>query len=238
MEHRPVAAPIADRLHLIIDADDTLWENNVYFERAIDEFIAFVDHSSMSKEEVRAAFNEIERATARVHGYGARAFSRSLRDCYARLTGRIDDEENLRTVMRLGERILEQEIELLPGVEETLAALSQRHHLVVFTKGHPGEQRLKIERSGIDRHFADFEIVPEKDAAAFRALLTRLGASPERSWMVGNSPKSDINPALAIGMGAVFIPHAMTWSLEHAAIAHAGDRLIVLERFPQLLDHF
>lgn len=227
-----------DRLHLLIDADDTLWENNVYFERAIEEFIDFVDHSSMSRSEIRAVFNEIERATGKIHGYGARAFTHSLRECYQRLAGQVADEANLRTVMRLGERILEQRIELLPGVDETLAVLAQRHDLVMFTKGHIEEQRLKIERSGIHHYFLHHEIVPEKNAAAYEALIARHGFDRARTWMIGNSPKSDINPALAIGLGAVFIPHEMTWSLEHDAIDHAGDRLLVIERFSQLLDHF
>jgi putative hydrolase of the HAD superfamily len=226
------------RLHLIIDADDTLWENNVYFERAIDEFIDFIDHSTMTRAEIRATFNEIERATARVHGYGARAFASSLRECYQRLSDRVADEANFHTVMRFGERILEQEIELLPGVEQTLRDLAARHHLVLFTKGHLEEQRLKIERSGIGSHFAHHEIVAEKNSDSYRALIERVGIAPAQGWMVGNSPRSDINPALAAGLGAVFIPHGQTWSLEHDEIDRGSDRLIVIERFPQLLDLF
>lgn len=226
------------RLHLLIDADDTLWENNIYFERAIEEFIDFVDRSTMSRAEIRAVFNEIERATGKIHGYGARAFTHSLRECYQRLVGQIADETNLHTVMRLGERILEQEIELLPGVDDTLTALAVRHDLVMFTKGHIEEQRLKIERSGIQHHFHHHEITPEKNTAAYDALVTRHGFTPERTWMIGNSPKSDINPALTIGLGAVLIPHEMTWSLEHDAINHASDRFLVIEHFAQLLDHF
>jgi putative hydrolase of the HAD superfamily len=226
------------RQHLIIDADDTLWENNIYFERAIDEFIEFLDHSTMTRAEIRATFNEIERATARVHGYGARAFASSLRECYGRLADRVMDDQKHHTVMAFGERILEHEIELLPGVEATLRDLATRHHLVLFTKGHSEEQRLKIERSGIGDHFAHHEIVAEKNGDSYRALVDRVGISPAQGWMVGNSPRSDINPALAAGLGAVFIPHDQTWSLEHDEIDHASDRLIVLERFPQLLDHF
>jgi putative hydrolase of the HAD superfamily len=227
-----------DRQHLIIDADDTLWENNVYFERAIDEFLDFLDHSTLTREEARAALNEIERANAGIHGYGARAFARSLRECYEHLAERELDGSEIRDVMRFGERILEQEIELLPGVEATLQALRERHDLVIFTKGHHEEQRLKIDRSGIGHYFRYQGIVPEKDVEAYRELVSQLSFDPARTWMVGNSPKSDINPALSAGLGAVFIPHEMTWSLEFADVDHVGDRLVVLERFPQLLDHF
>ena len=227
-----------ERQHLIIDADDTLWENNVYFERAIDEFLDFLDHSTLTRKEARAALDEIERANAAIHGYGARAFARSLRECYERLAEKELDEEEIRGVMRFGERILEQEIELLPGVEETLRVLVNRHDLIVFTKGHHEEQRLKIDRSGIDHYFRYHGIVPEKNEAAYRELVTQLGLDPARTWMVGNSPKSDINPALAAGLGAVFIPHEQTWSLEFAEVDHTGERLFVLERFEQLLAHF
>jgi putative hydrolase of the HAD superfamily len=58
--------------------------------------------------------------------------------------------------------------------------------------------------------------------------------------MVGNSPKSDINPALAAGLHAVFIPHGDTWILEHEdlATAPAPQRLLVVERFADLRAHF
>ena len=228
----------SERKHLIIDADDTICQNNIYFERAIDEFLDFLDHSTLTRDEARAALNEIERANAGIHGYGARAFARSLRQCYEHLAERELDESEIRDVMRFGERILEQEIELLPGVEETLQVLRERHDLVIFTKGHHEEQRLKIDRSGIGHYFRYQGIVPEKDVDAYRELISQLSFDPARTWMVGNSPKSDINPALAAGLGAVFIPHEMTWSLEFADVDHSGYRLIVLERFSQLLDHF
>lgn len=226
------------RQHLIIDADDTLWQNNIYFERAIEDFLDFLDHSTLTRKEARAAFDEVERANAGIHGYGARAFAQSLRQFYTRLAERDLDEGEIRDVMRFGERILEQEIELLPGVKETLDALSQRHDLVIFTKGHHEEQRLKIKRSGIGYYFRHHAIVPEKDEAAYRELVAQLDFDPARTWMVGNSPKSDINPALAAGLGAVFIPHEMTWRLEFADVTYNGERFLALERFSQLLNHF
>ena len=226
------------RQHLIIDADDTLWQNNVYFERAIEDFLDFLDHSTLTREEARAAFDEVERANTGINAYGARAFAQALRQFYTRLADRELDETEIRDVMRFGERILEQEIELLPGVKETLDELSQRHDLVIFTKGHFEEQRLKIERSGIGYYFRHHGIVPEKNESAYRELVAQLGFDPSRTWMVGNSPKSDINPALAAGLGAVFIPHEMTWRLEFADVARTGERCLALERFSQLLDHF
>jgi putative hydrolase of the HAD superfamily len=58
--------------------------------------------------------------------------------------------------------------------------------------------------------------------------------------MVGNSPKSDINPALAAGLNAVFVPHGNTWILEHEELAQAElpSRLLLVERFAELEEHF
>lgn len=226
------------RQHLMIDADDTLWENNIYFERAIDEFISFLNHSRLMPAEVRAVLDEIERANVRIHGYGARSFARNLRECYARLAERHIPDEELDGVMELGERILRQDTELLPGVEETLRALSARHNLVLVTKGHAEEQRLKIDRSGLAPYFRRAVILAEKDQAAYERIVAELDCHPARTWMIGNSPRSDINPALAAGLNAVYVPHAATWRLEHDELRDGPGRLLILSRFSELVEHF
>ena len=121
---------------------------------------------------------------------------------------------------------------------ETLAYLAERHELTLFTKGHPDEQKLKIDRSGLAVHFAHAAVVREKDADAYRSLVTERGMEPVRAWMIGNSPKSDVNPALEAGLNAVFVPHARTWVLEKEEIREAPGRLLVLERFSGLREHF
>jgi putative hydrolase of the HAD superfamily len=222
-----------------MDADDTLWENNIYFERAFEEFAAFLDHSSLTARQVRDALDEIEDANNKIHGYGSLNFGRNLRQCYERLAERKIREEDLNTVLGFAERILDCPMEVIEGVPETLEYLSARHDLTLFTKGHPEEQKLKIDRSGLGSYFAHTAIVREKDAAAYRELAERRGMEPERTWMIGNSPKSDINPALAAGLNAVFVPHAHTWVLEKQEIVESGKgRLIVVERFGDLRGWF
>jgi putative hydrolase of the HAD superfamily len=226
------------RQYLIVDADDTLWENNIYFERAFDEFVAFLDHSSLTAPEVRAALDAIEAINAKVHGYGSLNFGRNLRETYERLCERQIDEGDLQAVMRFAERILECPMEVIEGVEETLDYLAGRHDLTLFTKGHPDEQKLKVERSGLGRYFNHMAIVKEKDAPAYRKLVQERAMDPARVWMIGNSPKSDVNPALEAGLNAVFIPHAHTWVLEKEEIRPVEGRLVVLERFDQLRERF
>ena len=123
--------------HLLIDADDTLWENNIYFERATEDFIDFLNHSTLSRDEVRAVLDEFERVNARAHGYGSKVYTRSLEACYRKLSEREIDDDQLQLVLRFGRRILEQEIELIPHVETVLAHLSRRYLLTLCTKGDP-----------------------------------------------------------------------------------------------------
>jgi putative hydrolase of the HAD superfamily len=222
---------------LIFDADDTLWENNVYFERAFGEFVDYLGHSTLTAAEVRQVLDEIELVNRAIHGYGALNFGRNLRQCYQHLAEREISEVDLARVMSFAERILEQPVELLEGVAETLEDLAGRHELILFTKGHPEEQKLKIERSGLERLFGHAAIVKEKDPAAYRELVCECGLDGCRAWMIGNSPRSDINPALEIGLGAVYIPHARTWSLEEEEV-RGGERLLILNRFSDLARHF
>ena len=224
---------------LLIDADDTLWENNVYFERAFDTFCDFLAHSSLSPVQVREILNEIESVNSKIHGYGSKNFGRNLQEAYGKLAEREIRQDDLDHVMSLAERILEQPIELIEGVEETLAALAVRHELILFTKGHPEEQRLKVDRSGLGCYFAHTAIVREKDAAAYLNVMGDRGLPSEHTWMIGNSPKSDINPALEAGIGAVLVPHAHTWVLERQELrTPEGARFLQVERFTDLKKHF
>ncbi|MFZ1941357.1 MAG: HAD family hydrolase [Terracidiphilus sp.] len=225
---------------LLIDADDTLWENNIYFERAIAAFISFLNHHEYSPAQVRQTLNAVERETILAHGYGLSSFTRSLVDCFERLSPSPVTEENRERIRGFARAIAEQEIELLPGVAETLNDLAGRHHLILMTKGNHAEQADKLARSGLADHFAAVEIVAEKDPATYRAVIARHELAPHTSWMVGNSPKSDINPALAAGLHAVFLFHKDTWVLEHATLdaAPTGQNLIELDAFSKLRDIF
>ena len=224
---------------LIFDADDTLWENNIHFERAFEEFVEFLDHSQLSGEQIRETLNEIELVNARVHGYGAISFGRRLQEAYHRLAERDVSGPDLRRVMALAARILEEPVELIEGVDETLAHLASRHPLTLFTKGHPEEQRMKVDRSGLARYFGHTAIAKEKDAIAYRRLVEERGFDPARTWMIGNSPKSDINPALEAGLNAVLVPHPHTWVLERQDLRGGEDgRFLRVEKFTDLLRYF
>jgi len=221
---------------LLIDADDTLWENNVYFERAIAAFISYLNHTTYTPQQVRKTLNAVEHETIRAHGYGLTSFTRSLLTCYERLSAEPLSDDKRRRIVGFAQSIAEHEIELLPSVDSTLSDLASRHRLILMTKGSPDEQAAKLRRSGLSSLFSAVEIVAEKDPLTYRQVISRHDLEPQRSWMIGNSPKSDINPALAAGLHAVFLFHKDTWVLEHAEVdaPPTGQHLLELDSFAGL----
>lgn len=232
--------PTSSEQHLLIDADDTLWENNVYFERAIANFISFLNHHEYTPEQVREVLNGVERESILTHGYGLHSFAHSLVETFERLAVEPLTPALHETINGFCHTIAEHPMELLPQVPETLQYLSSRHNLILMTKGAIAEQSGKIERSGLKEYFSCVEIVAEKDVPTYRAIVAKYDLATDRSWMVGNSPKSDINPALAAGLNAVFVPHGNTWILEHDEVAtpQPPSRLLVVETFAGLRKFF
>jgi putative hydrolase of the HAD superfamily len=228
------------RQTLMIDADDTLWENNIYFERAIANFISFLNHSEFTAEEVRQVLNQVEHEYICKVGYGLHSFAAALVATFERLSVEPLTPALHETVHGFAQVIAEQPIELLKHVGLTLEQLRSRHRLLLVTKGDPREQSGKVERSGLGPYFENVEIVAEKNEQSYREIVSRYALDPRTTWMVGNSPKSDINPAIAAGLNAVFIPHADTWILEHAELCTAPEpqRLIELEQFAALVEVF
>src|SRR6202142_1656757 len=181
---------------LLIDADDTLWENNVFFEKLIEDFIGLVESCGYTRAYVPHILNETERKNIRQYGYGVRSFGRSLEETYLKLAEQMVRREIL---AQIHDRVVELERtppKILDGVPETLAYLTERHRLILFTKGEPAEQAAKVERSGLQGFFGFFEIVAEKNVAIYRDLVDKHHVVKSQGWMVGNSPRGDIIPAL------------------------------------------
>ena len=187
------------RLSLLIDADDTLWENNIYFERAFDNFCDFLDHSALTPPQIREVLNEIELVNAKIHGYGSVNFGKNLQQAYQHLAQRSIDPDDLSKVMTFAEKILLQPIEMIPGVEQTLEELGQRHDLALFTKGHPDEQRMKVDRSGLGRFFGHTGIVKEKQLPWPRVLSTLIVPSCSSTKFLA---MANPNPAPRASTGA------------------------------------
>jgi len=225
---------------LLVDADDTLWENNIYFERAIARFISFLNHQEYSAAQVREVLNQVERESIVMHGYGLHSFAHSLVDTFERLSVEPVTPELHARINSFAREIAGHTVEILAGVPETLDYLAARHHLILMTKGAIAEQEGKIERSGLKQYFSAIEIVAEKDVETYRALVAKYDLPADTSWMIGNSPKSDINPALACGLSAVFVPPDSFLEIANYVLSKpsAPSRLLVVERFGDLRQHF
>jgi putative hydrolase of the HAD superfamily len=226
--------------NLLIDADDTLWENNIYFERAIARFITFLNHHEFSPQQVREVLNDVERECIVKHGYGLHSFAHALVDTFERLSVVPVTPELHAQINSFAHSVADHPVEFLPDVPETLRYLAERHRLILMTKGAVEEQTGKVERSGLKEHFTAVEIVPEKDAAVYSSIVEKHKLAHDLTWMIGNSPRSDINPALAAGLHAVFVPHGDTWILEHEEVNPAPPqrKLLIVGRFAELREHF
>ena len=226
------------RLHLIFDADDTLWETNILFDRAIADFVEWIAHPTLDRDTIVDTLYDIERANCAAHGYGTHVFLTSLHECFEHLLQRAPTADDRARIDGLAAPLRAHAIEPIADVEATLVALGARHDLLLLTKGEEREQQDKIDVSGFAGYFRRIVIVPEKHAGVYSGLVDAEGLDPARTWMIGNSVKSDIAPALAAGLGAVFIPNVNTWALEHDVLDENAERLIQVERFSDLLAHF
>ncbi|MHB8410678.1 MAG: HAD family hydrolase [Candidatus Acidiferrales bacterium] len=226
------------RQTILIDADDTLWENNIFFEQTINRFVSSLTHLGYTPEYSRHILNETERRNVLQHGYGVRCFRRSLEDTYLKLAGGMARKEIIQSIEKMAEELERTPPQILDGVPETLAYLNGRHRLILLTKGEAAEQAAKVERSGLAAYFEAVEIVAEKDHATYERVIHQFKVVKSHGWMVGNSPRSDINPALRAGLNAVFIPHHVTWILEHSEIESGAGKLILVASFRDLRVHF
>ena len=221
---------------LIFDADDTLWECNTYFEQAIQQFMTFLHSEHLSRESIREVLDNFERE----NGYGARAFAKSMVQTFRELAPQNDPGDEA-TIEQLGLAILEQEMEPIPGVAGTLAALQPHHTLLMFTKGDTEEQQIKIRRSSLSAHFQHHIIAQDKTVDTYEDIIREYRLDAATTWMIGNSLRSDIQPALMAGMHALYVPNPHTWHMEHTEIRFDENwpgSYLQLEKITDLLAHF
>lgn len=220
---------------IAFDADDTLWALQNYFEDVEDEYCDLLSDYG-SKEEISASLFETESGNMEDLGYGVKAFTISLVENAVKVSQGEVPAKLIGRIVELGKTLLRLDARPLEGVEETLARLRQTRHykLAVFTKGELQDQENKLRRSGLAKYFDHVEITSNKTEKEFRELATHLGIAPHEMLMVGNSLKSDIAPALAVGAQAVHIPFHVTWQLEeHEDFEH--ERMVKIEHMEELL---
>lgn len=219
-----------------LDADDTLWHNETIFERVHERYRALLAQYHDTATVDRTLF-ATEMRNLELYGYGVKGFTLSAIETAIELTqGKISAEE-IRTLIGLGREMLDHPVELLEGIAETISLLAESHTLLVVTKGDLRDQQRKLTKSGLAAHFRSVEIVAEKDAATYAAILQRQRISAAEFMMVGNSLKSDILPVLTMGSAAVYVPYHLTWMHERSdELPNAPGRFFQIEQLRDLPD--
>jgi putative hydrolase of the HAD superfamily len=216
-----------------LDADDTLWHNETIFRLTHDRFVSLLaDHADRDTLEARLA--ETEKRNLRLYGYGVKGFTLSMIETAMELTGGEAPASVVREILAAGREMLAHPVETLSGVDEALAALSERYRLVLITKGDLLDQERKLAASGLGDLFAAVEIVSEKDRGTYDRIFARHGTGADEAVMAGNSMKSDVLPALEAGAFAVHIPYVITWAHELADAPENHARFGALESIADL----
>lgn len=198
---------------IAFDADDTLWDNEIYFQETEKKFFElfeeYLPQHSVARELLQTEVKNIP-----LYGYGIKAFILSMIETAIRISDKTINISVIEKIIGYGQELLEKPIHKLDGVDEVLTALRDRYRLVVATKGDLMDQERKLKKSGIEHYFHHTEIMSEKGEADFKKLIKHLDIQPAEFLMVGNSLKSDILPVLAIGGHGYHIPYHVTWGHE------------------------
>jgi len=207
---------------IALDADDTLWQNELFYKRTEAKFNELMGNGFDPKN-VEEKLLETEARNIRLFGYGIKSFMLSMIETAIDLSDGSIPAQEIRQIIDFGREMLEQDVQLLPGVAETLPVLASQYRLMLITKGDLLDQESKLARSGLADYFAEVEIISDKDVAGYRRILQRHGLTPQRFLMVGNSLRSDILPVLEMGGSAVYIPFELAWAHEMADTPLAGQ---------------
>jgi putative hydrolase of the HAD superfamily len=197
------------------DADDTLWQNETFYRMTQDRFAELLSDYT-DPDPLHARLLEAERRNLGHYGFGIKGFMLSMIETAIEVTERRVPASVIAEILTAGQEMLAHPIELLPGAEDTVRRLAESHTLVLITKGDLLDQERKLAQSGLGECFDAVEIVSDKRAPVYSRAFATHGDGAASAMMIGNSMKSDVLPAIEAGAWGVFVPHGLTWELEHA----------------------
>lgn len=205
-----------------LDADDTLWHSEVYFQRTERRFTDIVGRYLPDGAIASAHLVSVEHRNLERYGYGIKGFTLSMVEAAIEVTGGAIGTQEIDDLLAAGRTMLDHPVDLIDGVTEAVDRLTaDGYRLIMVTKGDLHHQEHKIAASGIADRFERLEIVTEKDPDTYRRVMRSVDVAPEAFCMVGNSVRSDVLPVLEVGGRAVHIPYHVTWA--HEDVAHNGD---------------
>ncbi|MFY8210707.1 MAG: HAD family hydrolase [Caulobacter sp.] len=210
-----------------------MWHCESLFRLSHARFLELLSEHG-DPERIEGQLLAVEKRNLRVYGYGAKGFTLSMIETALEVTDGAVDTRVIREILAVGREMLTEPIEPLPGVENALAALSDRYRLILITKGDLLHQEQKLASSGLGDYFVAVEIVSEKDADTYRRVFDRYGTGAEQAVMAGNSMRSDILPALEAGCWSALIPYPLVWSHEAAEAPEGHPRYVELANIGEL----
>ena len=198
---------------IAFDADDTLWVNEPYFRTAEKAFCELLKEY-VPEEECNELLYKFEMQNLPLYGYGIKPFVLSLIEAAITISKKQIPLEIVSEIIAIGKEMLQMPVELIDGIEATLAHLSKKYLLVMATKGDLLDQERKLIKSGLEKYFHHIEVMSDKQPNNYQKLITHLDITPSQFLMIGNSLKSDVLPVLEIGSYAIHIPFHTTWEHE------------------------
>jgi putative hydrolase of the HAD superfamily len=216
------------------DADDTLWDNEIYF-REVEERFTKLFENYLSYHDVMKELIKVEIKNIPLYGYGIKAFVLSMIETAIVITDNKVNPDLISSIIDYGKEMLDKPVVLLPGIEEVLQKLSGRYKIVVATKGDLLDQERKLKKSGLENYFHHIEVMSEKAIDDYQKLIKHLDISPNEFFMVGNSLKSDILPVIKLGGYAAHIPYHTTWVLEQVDHKVEHDHFYTFDHANEIL---
>ncbi|MGI3185998.1 HAD family hydrolase [Nioella aestuarii] len=205
------------------DADDTLWQNETFFHitqaRFADLLADFTERDHLMDRLLQAEKRNIGR-----YGFGIKGFMLSMIETAIEVTDHQVPATVISEILAAGQEMLSHPIHLLPYAQEAVERLADSHRIVLITKGDLLDQERKLAQSGLGELFHGVEIVSNKTPDIYAAAFARHGSGPDTAMMVGNSMKSDVVPAIQAGAFGTYVPHGLTWELEHAEAPDSHPR--------------
>ncbi|WP_262690842.1 HAD family hydrolase [Kordiimonas aestuarii] len=218
------------------DADDTLWENEHFFRLTEERFQELLA-GYIKAENVSAHLLEAQRRNLGRYGFGIKGFMLSMVETAIDVTDGHVPASVISKILEAGREMLAHPVHLLPDVQETLERLQRDYRLILITKGDLFDQERKLAQSGLGNMFDGVEIVSNKTAETYDRIFNHYGDGTRQSMMVGNSLRSDVLPAIEVGSWGVFVPHDLTWVIEHAEKPEDEPRfrqISTLRQLPEL----
>lgn len=217
------------------DADDTLWQNEKFFQLSEENFAELLSEFSTRKN-VRDCFLATERKNLGHYGFGVKGFTLSMIESAIDITDGRVPVAVISELLNLGREMLKHPIELLPGARETIEVVSQTAKVVLITKGDLLDQERKLAQSGLGDLFDGIEIVSDKTAENYARIFRKYRVQTDSAMMVGNSIRSDILPVLEVGGWGVYVPHGLEWDFEKDDPPSQHPRFRQLKKISQVID--